>query len=185
MPIPQPKKNEKQNDYIGRCMHKIGKEKMPQKQKVAICLNTYNNPKEKAKAGTEIDFSDKIKNVENKSSLNSIQDKNHNGCEKIEIKEENKNTIFYVEWDSEAYQKTYRGQKRSELKNSDFLFPDTRSFPIVSPQDVRDAISNYGRMSDKMTYDTFIKKLYQKAKSKGPEFVAAIPESTKKEHNLS
>jgi len=31
----------------------------------------------------------------------------------------------------------------------------------------------------------FIKKLYQKAKNKGPEFVAAIPESTRKEHNLS
>jgi hypothetical protein len=40
-------------------------------------------------------------------------------------------------------------------------------------------------MSGKMTYDAFIKKLYQKAKSKGPEFVAAIPDSTKKEHNLS
>jgi hypothetical protein len=40
-------------------------------------------------------------------------------------------------------------------------------------------------MGGGMSYDTFIKKLYQKAKSKGPEFVAAIPDSTKKEHNLS
>lgn len=87
--------------------------------------------------------------------------------------------------ETDAYQKTYKGKKRSELKDSDFLFPETRSFPIVSPQDVRDAISNYGRMSGKMTYDAFIKKLYQKAKNKGPEFVAAIPESTKKEHNLA
>lgn len=86
---------------------------------------------------------------------------------------------------TEAYQKTYKGKTRSELKDSDFLFPETRSFPIVSPQDVRDAISNYGRMGGKMTYDAFVKKLYQKAKSKGPEFVAAIPEKTKKEHNLS
>ncbi len=94
----------------------------------------------------------------------------------------------YLEFDittTEAYQKTYKGTKRSQLKDSDFLFPETRSFPIVSPQDVRDAISNFGRMKGNMTYDAFIKKLYKKAKSKGPEFVAAIPESTKKEHNLS
>ncbi|NBU48410.1 MAG: hypothetical protein EBS34_13425 [Flavobacteriales bacterium] len=87
--------------------------------------------------------------------------------------------------ETEAYQKSYKGKKRSELKDSDFLFPEDRSFPIVSPQDVRDAISNFGRMKKGMSYDAFIKKLYQKAKNKGPEFVAAIPESTKKEHNLS
>ena len=84
-----------------------------------------------------------------------------------------------------AAQKTYSGKKRSELKDTDFLFPETRSFPIVSPQDVRDAISNFGRMKSNMTYDQFIKKLYQKAKSKGKEFVDAIPDSTKKEHKLS
>jgi len=87
--------------------------------------------------------------------------------------------------ETDAYQKTYKGKKRSTLKDSDFLFPEDRSFPIVSPQDVRDAISNFGRMKKAISYDTFIKKLYKKAKSKGPEFVAAIPESTKKEHNLS
>ena len=84
-----------------------------------------------------------------------------------------------------AAQKTYSGKKRSELKDSDFLFPETRSFPIVSPQDVRDAISNFGRMKSTMSYDQFIKKLYQKAKNKGKAFVDAIPESTKKEHKLS
>jgi len=63
MPIPQPKKNESQNDYMGRCMHKIGKEDRPQNQKIAICLNTYRNPKQKAKAEIEIDFSEDIKNM--------------------------------------------------------------------------------------------------------------------------
>jgi len=87
--------------------------------------------------------------------------------------------------ETEAYQSTYKGKTRSELKNSDFLFPEKRSFPIVSPQDVRDAINNYGRMGGGMSYDAFIKKLYNKAKSNGPAFVAAIPEKTKKEHNLS
>lgn len=84
-----------------------------------------------------------------------------------------------------AAQQKYGGKKRSELKDSDFLFPETRSFPIVSPQDVRDAINNFGRMGGNMTYDAFIKKLYRKARSKGQAFVDAIPESTKKEHKLT
>lgn len=79
----------------------------------------------------------------------------------------------------EAAQKTYKGQKRSELEDSDFLFPQTRSFPIVSPSDIPDAISNFGRMKGTMTYDAFIKKLYNFAKKKGPEFLAAFPKATK------
>lgn len=80
---------------------------------------------------------------------------------------------------SEAVQKTYKGKKRSELKDSDFLFPETRSFPIVSPSDIPDAISNFGRMGGKMTYEDFLKKLYNMAKRKGPKFVEALPEATK------
>lgn len=79
----------------------------------------------------------------------------------------------------EAAQKTYMGKKRSELKDSDFLFPETRSFPIVSPTDIPDAISNFGRMKGQMSYDSFLKKLYNMAKRKGPEFVAALPKATK------
>lgn len=63
MPIPQKKDNESQNDYMGRCMHKLKDEKRPQDQKVAICLNTYRNPKKKAKAEIEIDFTEDIKNM--------------------------------------------------------------------------------------------------------------------------
>lgn len=73
----------------------------------------------------------------------------------------------------------YGGKKRSDLKDSDFLFPETRSFPIVTPADVSDAISNFGRMKGPMSYDAFLKKLYNKVKNKGPEFVAALPEATK------
>ena len=79
----------------------------------------------------------------------------------------------------DAAQKTYDGKKRSELKDSDFLFPETRSFPIVTPADIPDAISNFGRMKGSMSYDTFLKKLYNMAKRKGPEFVAALPKATK------
>jgi hypothetical protein len=166
MPIPQKRKNEKEGDYMGRCMEFMKDEKYPQKQKVAICLNTYRGPQKKAKAEIELD-------INNQEGLD------------IQFRVEKAQVIELDITETEAYQKTYKGKKRSELKDSDFLFPETRSFPIVSPQDVRDAISNFGRMKSNMTYDAFIKKLYNKVKSKGPEFVAAIPESTKKEHNLS
>lgn len=90
----------------------------------------------------------------------------------------------YLELDfTEAYQAKFGGKKRSDLKDSDFLFPATRSFPIVTEQDVRDAISNFGRMKGSMSYEAFLKKLYQKAKSKGLE--GGIPDSTKKKYNLS
>ena len=78
-----------------------------------------------------------------------------------------------------AYQKSYKGTKRSELKDSDFLFPERRAFPIVTPQDVPDAINNFGRMKGAMSYDEFVRKLYNFVKRKGPEFVAALPEATK------
>ena len=72
MPIPQRKDNEKQADYMGRCMEFIKDEKYPQKQKVAICLNTYSNPKKKSKAadreGIEIDFTDQIKQIKEKKA---------------------------------------------------------------------------------------------------------------------
>lgn len=72
MPMPQPKDNEKQGDYMGRCMDFLSKEERtnrPQKQKVAICLNTFNSPKKKTKgASVEIDFSDKIKEMKDKKA---------------------------------------------------------------------------------------------------------------------
>jgi hypothetical protein len=80
---------------------------------------------------------------------------------------------------TEAAQKTYKGIKRSDLKDSDFLFPETRSFPVVTPQDIPDAISNFGRMKNKMNYDEFLNKLYKMAKRKGKEFVNAIPDESK------
>ena len=85
----------------------------------------------------------------------------------------------------EAAQKTYSGKKRSDLKDSDFLFPQDRSFPIVSPQDIADAISNFGRMKSAMTYESFLKKLYQFAKKKGQAFVNAFPEASKKKLGIS
>jgi hypothetical protein len=85
MPIPQPKDNEKQNDYMGRCMHKVNKDnpKMPNKQQVAICLNTYSNPKKKSKANEiEMDFSEDIKN------MNKVEEIKVQEAPKVEAKVE-------------------------------------------------------------------------------------------------
>tara|TARA_R100000234_G_C5003225_1_gene181307 strand:- start:15 stop:746 length:732 start_codon:yes stop_codon:yes gene_type:complete len=84
-----------------------------------------------------------------------------------------------------AAQKTYDGKKRSELKDSDFLFPKTRSFPIVTPADVPDAISNFGRMRLTMSYDSFLKKLYNFAKNKGQNFVDALPLASKEKLGIA
>lgn len=78
-----------------------------------------------------------------------------------------------------AAQKFFGGKKRSELKDSDFLFPESKSFPIVTPQDIPDAISNFGRFKGAMSYETFLTKLYKFAQKKGPEFVKAFPAKTK------
>lgn len=96
--------------------------------------------------------------------------------------------MYYEEEDSEedsyASQQKFDGKKRSDLKDSDFLFPSTKSFPIVTPQDVRHAISNFGRMKSDMSYNSFLKKLYNFCKKKGPEFVAALPKASKEKLDI-
>ena len=71
------------------------------------------------------------------------------------------------------------------LKDSDFLFPANRSFPILTASDVEDAVSNFGRASGSMSYDEFKIKLVSFVKNKGPEFVEALPQDIKKEFNLT
>jgi Escherichia/Staphylococcus phage prohead protease len=43
MPIPRPKRNESQTDYMGRCMHAIRDEFTSQDQRVAVCLRTFRD----------------------------------------------------------------------------------------------------------------------------------------------
>jgi hypothetical protein len=63
----------------------------------------------------------------------------------------------------------YGGKKRSELKDSDFLDPKRRSFPVMSAQDVKDAVSSWGRYKGSMTFDEFKAKLIKRAKKIGAE----------------
>jgi hypothetical protein len=108
--------------------------------------------------------------------------------------------ICYTQWDSAkkeatavvgsgdnevlfSAQKTYGGKKRSELKNSDFLYPNERSFPIVTPVDVKDAVSSFGRSKGK-DYNDFKRRLVKKVRSRGADFVKALPQSIKDEYKI-
>ena len=72
MPIPSPKDNEKQDKYMGRCMEFMKDEKYPQKQKVAICLNTFRGPQKKAKAEIELDIKNPDLSIQNNSKKQEI-----------------------------------------------------------------------------------------------------------------
>lgn len=90
-----------------------------------------------------------------------------------------------LDFSEQIFAQRYGGKKRSELKDSDFLFPKDRSFPIVSPQDIPHAINNFGRMKSNMSYEEFLKKIYEFAKKKGKDFVDALPEASKKKLGLN
>jgi len=47
MPIPNPKPNEKQNDFISRCVSTLAKSdpNMPNEQRVAICFGKWRKSK--------------------------------------------------------------------------------------------------------------------------------------------
>ena len=69
----------------------------------------------------------------------------------------------------------FGGKKRSALKDSDFLDSKRRSFPVMSAQDVKDAVSSWGRYKGSMTFDEFKAKLTRRAKKIGAE--SALPKS--------
>lgn len=155
MPLPNPKKNEKQGDFISRCAgdETMNKDFPNTKQRVAVCYSQW----QKAKA----------------SAMASV------GEGKNEV-------LFNLDCPEcvEAAQKTYSGKKRSDLKDSDFLYPQERSFPIVSPADVKDAVNSFGRSKGK-NYEDFKRRLVRKVKSKGPEFVKALPQTIKDEYKIT
>jgi 2'-5' RNA ligase len=68
---------------------------------------------------------------------------------------------------------------RAKLKPSNFVIPENRSFPIVEPQSVQDAVSSWGRANPpaKVTFEVFKRRLIRIAHRKGPEYVAKLPES--------
>lgn len=138
----------------------------------------------------------KPKNKENRGEFVSrcIKDLSDKG----EMKDNNQRiAICYTQWkeakasadvivgsgDKEVIifsQEKFGGKKRADLKDSDFLYPEERSFPIITPQDIKDAVSSFGRSKGK-DYEDFKKRLIKKARSKGTEFVSALPDTIKQE----
>jgi len=73
----------------------------------------------------------------------------------------------------------YGGVRRSELEDSDFVFPEERAFPVMTSKDVKDAVSSWGRYRGDETFETFKKRLTALAKRKDME--DALPAEWKQE----
>lgn len=73
------------------------------------------------------------------------------------------------------------GVDRGQLDpDKDFVFPEDApegGFPIVTPQDVQDAVSSWGRYKGDRTLQEFQRALTSLAREKGPSFVAELPDS--------
>ena len=67
------------------------------------------------------------------------------------------------------------GVDREKLDRGDFVFQDEKKFPIVTPGDVSDAVSSWGRYKGPHTFEEFKRRLMALCKRKGPSFVAALP----------
>jgi len=69
------------------------------------------------------------------------------------------------------------GVDRGKIEAADFIDPKGRRFPIVTPQDVHDAVSSYGRAKPLIPMDEFRERLTAIAHRKGQAFVDALPAS--------
>lgn len=67
------------------------------------------------------------------------------------------------------------GVDRDKLAASDFVFGDERAFPIVTPGDVPDAVSSWGRYKGSHTFKQFRRALTALADRKGEAFAAKLP----------
>ena len=69
------------------------------------------------------------------------------------------------------------GVDRDTLKPGDYVFSDTKDFPVVTPGDVSDAVSSWGRYKGSESFDSFKSKLTALCRRKGPSFVKELPAS--------
>lgn len=71
----------------------------------------------------------------------------------------------------------YGGKPRSKLRDSDFVLADERKFPVMTEQDVRDAVSSWGRYRGSASFESFKRRLIRLARRKGLQ--SALPASWK------
>lgn len=72
-------------------------------------------------------------------------------------------------------------KEREAMPAGDFVLPDTRNFPIITPDDVPAAVSSWGRYEGEATFEEFKAKLIALAKRKGSDFVSALPQEWRDE----
>lgn len=94
---------------------------------------------------------------------------------KKDVKFDKKSKKSFAQMLMDIAAERFGGKKRSALKDSDFLDPKRRSFPVMSAQDVKDAVSSWGRYKGSMSFDEFKAKLTRRAKKIGAE--SALPKS--------
>lgn len=84
-----------------------------------------------------------------------------------------------AELQDEAVARDIPTKERKEAKDSSFVIPENRSFPILKKSDVPAAVHSFGRSKSGIGFETFKKRLIKIAKRKG--FESALPEEWKKE----
>ena len=98
---------------------------------------------------------------------------------KAEKKDKDAKASEYAElWETYSAER-FNKKKRSELKDSDFLDPQRRSFPVVNCKNVSAAVSTWGMYKGPMSFETFKRKLTSRAKKLGCE--GSLPKSWKDE----
>jgi hypothetical protein len=71
--------------------------------------------------------------------------------------------------------------QREDMPADDFVIPETRNFPIVTPGDIDAAVSSWGRYQGDVSFEEFKQRLIDLAVSKGEAFVARLPQEWKDE----
>ena len=72
------------------------------------------------------------------------------------------------------------GVDRAKVPKDQFVFPEDApdgGFPVVTPGDVADAVSSWGRYEGPHSFADFKKRLIAIAKRLGPKFVAELPDA--------
>ncbi len=95
----------------------------------------------------------------------------------ITIKLDNFSEI-YQNKKNELYARNITTKERDAAKDSDFVIPENRSFPILKPADVPAAVHSFGRSKSGISFEEFKKRVERIAKRKG--FESSLPKEWKK-----
>lgn len=66
-------------------------------------------------------------------------------------------------------------KERADMPAGDFVIPESRNFPVITPDDIPAAVSSWGRYRGPISFEDFKTRLIALAKRKGSEFYSALP----------